>query len=58
MQQTYDEDHTTPENLESPIIDGCSIVANLHGLCKFREAAEQLSYDTGDDIFKYFRHIL
>jgi hypothetical protein len=56
LQQMYDDD--THEKLETPIIDGGSIKANLYGLQEFREAAEELTFDTGDEIFTYFCHIL
>jgi hypothetical protein len=30
----------------------------LYGLHEFQETAEELTFDTGDDLFKYFRRIL
>jgi hypothetical protein len=56
LQQTYDDD--TKEKLETPIIDGRSVEANLYSLREFRETAEELTFDTGDELFKYFRRIL
>jgi hypothetical protein len=56
FQQDYDDD--TNEKLQTPIIDGRSVEANLYGLREFQETAEELSFDTGDELFKYFRRIL
>jgi hypothetical protein len=42
----------------TPIIDGRSVEATLYGLHEFRETAEELTFDTGDELFKYFRRIL
>jgi hypothetical protein len=52
LQQTYDDD--TRQKLEMPIIDGRSVKANLYGLGKFQEAVEELTFDTGDKLFKSF----
>jgi hypothetical protein len=56
LQQTYDDN--SREKLETPIIDGRSVKANLYGLREFLETAEELTFDTGDELFKYFRPIL
>jgi hypothetical protein len=50
LQQTYDDD--THKKLETPIIDGRSIEANLYGRREFREAAKELTFDEGDKLFK------
>jgi hypothetical protein len=52
LQQNYDDD--TQEKLETPIIDGRSLKANLYGL----EAAEGLTFNTGDKLFKCFCCVL
>jgi hypothetical protein len=56
LQQDYDDD--TNEKLQTPIIDGRSVESNLYGLREFQETAEELSFNTGDELFKYFRRIL
>ncbi len=56
LQQNYYDG--TKEKMGTPIIDGRSIEANLYGLHEFRETAEELTFDTGDELFKYFRRIL
>jgi hypothetical protein len=56
LQQEYDD--RTKEKMEVPIIDGRSVEANLYSLNEYLEAAEELSYDTGDDLFKFFCRIL
>jgi hypothetical protein len=49
LQRSYDDDST--ERLEIPIIDGRTVEANLYGLNEFFEAAKELTYDTGDELF-------
>jgi hypothetical protein len=56
LQQVYDDG--TREKLETPIIDGRSVEANLYGLREFLETSEELTFDTGDELFKYFRRTL
>ena len=56
LQQNYYDG--TKEKMGTPIIDGRSIEANLYGLHEFRETAEELTFDTGDELFTYFRRIL
>jgi GGDEF domain-containing protein len=56
LQQTYDDD--TKEKMEVPIINGHSVEATLYSLNEFYEASEELSFDTGDELLCYFRHIL
>jgi hypothetical protein len=56
LQQTYDDD--TKEILKIPIIDGHSAEANIYGLNKFDEASEQLKFDTSDELFCFFCHVL
>jgi hypothetical protein len=53
IQQTYDDD--TQEKMEIPIIDGRSIEATLYALNEFNEATGELSFDTGDELFRYFQ---
>jgi hypothetical protein len=55
LQQTYDDD--TVAKSEIPIIDGRTVEANLYALNKFFEAAEELTFDTGDELFRAFRKI-
>ncbi len=56
MQQNYDDG--TKEKMGTPIIDGRSVEAYLYGLHEFQETAGELNYDSGDELFKYFRRIL
>ncbi len=56
LQQNYD--NGTKEKMGTPIIDGRSVEATLYGLHEFQETAEELTFDTGDELFKYFRRIL
>jgi hypothetical protein len=51
LQQTYDDN--TTEKVEIPVIDGRSVEANLYGLNEFYEAAEELNYDTGGELFGF-----
>jgi hypothetical protein len=56
LQQKYYD--VTKEKMGTPIINGCSVEANLYGLHEFQETAEELTFDTGDELFKYFCCIL
>jgi hypothetical protein len=56
LQQTYDDD--TTKKMEVPIIDGRLVEAALYSLNEFYEAAKELSFDTDDELFRYFCHIL
>jgi hypothetical protein len=56
LQQTYDDDST--EKMEVPVIDGLSMEATLYSLNEFNEAALELNFDTGYEIFCCFRCIL
>ncbi len=56
LQQNYDDG--TKEKMGTPIINGRYIEANLYGLHEFRETAEELTFDTGDELFKHFHRIL
>jgi hypothetical protein len=50
IQQTF-------EKMEIPVIDGCTVEANLYGLNEFFEAVEELTFDTGDELFCAFRKV-
>jgi hypothetical protein len=56
LQQSYDDD--SREKLELSIIDGRTVKANLYGLNEFFEAAKELTYDTGDELFCHFHKVL
>jgi hypothetical protein len=56
LQQEYDDG--TKEKMDVPIIDGRSIEATLYAFNEYLEATVELNYDTGDEIFKYFRCVL
>jgi hypothetical protein len=56
IQQNYDDD--TSEKLEIPIINGRTVEANLYGLNEFFEAAQELTFNTGDELFRAFRKVL
>jgi hypothetical protein len=55
-QQTY-HGHST-EKMEVPVIEGRSIQATLYSLNEFNEAARELHFDTGTELFCYFCRIL
>jgi hypothetical protein len=40
--------------MEVPAIDGRSVEATIYGLNEFYEAAEELNFDTGNELFRYF----
>jgi hypothetical protein len=52
LQQTYNDDTIAKAGI--PIIDGRTVEANLYGLSKFFEAAEELTFDIGDELFGAF----
>jgi hypothetical protein len=56
LQQNYDDD--SEEKFEIPIVDGRTVEANLYRLNEFFKAAEELTYNTGDGLFRNFCKVL
>jgi hypothetical protein len=56
LTQTYADGRTVKR--EVPTMDGTSIEAVLYCIREFQEIADELNYNTGDELFNNFRSVL